>query len=355
MGKRTLLLVLTALVVGILSVAVIHADSSRDFGTGWTAQYFDNTTLSGAPVHTEALPAGINVDWGTGSPHPSVPVDNWSARFTSVQFFNEGTYEFAVTSDDGVRVLIDGVIVWDQFIGRSLTTDRFQRTLTAGTHTLTVEYLELVDRAAVQFQWFPVSLPMTPGIGTTPFPGGIVPPAPTATRIPPTPLPEIPAGALTGTVVRAPILLVRGAPFFAAPVVNRIQRGQTYAVVGRDDDARWFLLQLSGMQGWVWGYYLFVNGNEFNAPVVSSFVTQGDPAATTGVVGQTQATLRLRAAPLVGSEQIGRIPWGDILPILGRTPGGDWYHVVFRGTPGWVAASYVRIVEGDLNSVPVIQ
>ena len=34
------------------------------------------------------------------------------------------------------------------------------------------------------------------------------------------------------------------------------------------------------------------------------------------MVGQSEATLRLRAEPNVLSTQIGRIPWGDLLPIL---------------------------------------
>jgi uncharacterized protein YgiM (DUF1202 family) len=336
----------------LVVTSVVLAQSG--FGTGWTAQYFNNTTLAGSPVYTETLPSGINFNWGTGSPNPLVPVDNFSARFTSVQLFTQGTYEFVVSSDDGVRVYIDNVLVLDRFIGRVLTTDRFQQTLTAGSHSLTVEYVEFIDQAALQFQWFQISGLVTPGL-STPF-GQLPPtagPTSTATRIPPTPLPPIPAGALTGTVVRAQVLLVRGAPYLGAPVIGRVLRGQTYAVVGRDEDARWFLLQLSGFQGWVWGHYLFVNGNEFNAPVTSPFVVQGNPAALTGVVGQTNATLRLRAAPDVLSEQTGRIPWGDLLPIIARTGGGDWYKVVFRGTEGWVASQFVSIIEGDVNTVPV--
>ncbi|MBE2271172.1 MAG: SH3 domain-containing protein [Anaerolinea sp.] len=354
MSKRTLALALMALVIGIVSVAAINAGGNQEFGTGWQAAYYANTSLQGTPVYTESLPTGININWGSGSPNPAVPVDNWTARFTSSQLFNQGTYEFVVSSDDGVRVYVDGALVWDRFIGRVLTTDRFQLNLTAGTHSLIVEFLELVDQAAVQFQYFQI----TTQPGTTPglTPGVVQPtagPTATSTRIPPTPLPPIPPGALTGTVIRANVLLVRGQPFLGAPVVNRILRGQTYAVVGRDETAHWFLLQLSGMQGWVWGYYLFVNGNEFNAPIVGGFATAGDPANQTDVVGQTNATLRLRSAPTMDSTQIGRIPWGDILPIIGRTQYNDWYQVVFRGTVGWVSSGFVEIVDGDLNSVPI--
>ncbi|MGQ9910126.1 MAG: SH3 domain-containing protein [Candidatus Flexifilum sp.] len=347
------------LIVSGALLAALTVSAQSGFGTGWTVQYFNNNALSGTPILTETLPGGINFTWGTGSPNPAVPADNFSARYTSVQNLQAGTYEFVVSSDDGVRVFIDNVLVLDRFFARVLTTDRFTLNLTAGAHTFTVEYVEYTDQAALSFQWFLTSVGGTPGVpGGGILPPGVTPtfgPTPTATRIPPTPLPEIPPGALTGTVIRATVLLARQQPFFAAPVVARLQRGQTYQVIGRDPDARWFLLQLSSTQAWVWGYYLFVNGNEFNAPVVSSFVTSGGAAAGTQVVAQTQAILRLRAAPTTASQQIGRIPWGDIVPVIGRTSDGIWYQVVFRGTTGWIASEFVRIVEGDPGTIPVVQ
>lgn len=342
--------VLVVLLLALVLGSMINADSLRETGINWAASYYNTNDLSGPVVFTENLPTGININWGNGSPNPAVNVDNFSARFTSIQLFNPGVYEFVVSSDDGVRLFIDGVLVLDKFVGRVLTTDRIQQTLTAGSHSLMVEYMELVDQAAIAVQWFQISGGGTPGL--TP---GIVftpnVPIGTPTRIPPTPLPPIPPGALSGTVIRATVLLVREAPFMGAPVVGRVRRGETYQVLGRDEAARWFLIQLSNTQGWVWGYYLHVNGNEFNAPVNSPFVTQGDPAAMSGVVVQSQSGLRLRAAPTTDSEQIGRIPWGEIMPLISRTHDG-WYQVVFRGTVGWVSSTFVNVVEGDINGVP---
>ncbi len=344
-------------VVALLSLllfSVGDVQAQAQFGTNWTGFFFNNTTVSGDPIYSQIFPSGLNINWGTSSPAPGVVNENdWSARFDSVQLFNQGTYEFVVASDDGVRVFIDNVLVWDRFVPRVLTTDRFQQTLTAGTHAIRVEYVEFVDQAALQFQWFQVS--GIPGTGTPFFPGQPgFPTTPTAVpTITPTPLPPIPPGAQTATVIRAQVLLVRSAPYLGAPVVGRILRGQTYQVLGRDPDARWFLLQLSNVQGWSWGYYLFVSGNEFNAPIVGSFNTAGNPAASARAIAQSQATLRLRETPSVLARQTGRIPWGDLLPIIGRTRDGGWVQVVFRGTIGWVAVGYLEILEGSLNDVPI--
>ena len=275
--------------------------------------------------------------------------DNFSARFTSTQNFSQGNYQFTVTFDDGARVYIDGQSVFDDQSGGPAKTRTFDREMTAGSHTLTVELIERTETAVLQFQWFLGGTAPQPTVGPSPTPGPTNTPAPTG-------LPPVAPGALSATVIRATVLNARSGPYLGAPVVARLRRGQTYNVLGRDHNARWFLLQLSDQQAWSLGYYLAVNGNEFNAPVVSSFVTQGNPAAQTGVVALARAGLRLRAAPTVASEQIGRVTWGAIVPVTGRTGGdGAWWRVIWKGTEGWVYSPYMDLLEGDIRDVPTIQ
>ncbi len=323
---------------------------AQEFGTNWSGTFFPTNNFTGSGVPVTGI-NGLNFNWGGGPPVingvavPGIGADNFSARFVSAQTFNTGGYTFTVVSDDAVRVYIDGQLKLDDFSPHAAKTDTFTASMTAGLHSITVEYAEIIDQAVLQVQW---------GFGGAVGTAGPSPtPGPTNTPLP-TGLPAIPNGAITATVIRAPVLNVRAGPSVFAARVGSILRGQTYAVVGRDSNARWFLLQLSGFQAWALGYYLYIPQNEFNPPVVSDFVLGGNPSAISGVVGQSFSTLRLRAQPNVYSAQIGRVTWGGALGITGRTPGGDWLRVVWKGTQGWVASAWVRIVEGNLNDVPVV-
>lgn len=349
MANRHLHRILFGAVALIVTLSLIVAGVVQaEFGTGWTAQYFNNTTLAGTPVYTESLPAGINFNWGTGSPHPSVPVDNFSARFTSVQFFNAGVYEFVAASDDGIRVYIDNVLVLDRFFGRVLTTDRFQQTMTQGTHTLTVEYLELIDQAAVQFQWFAIQLTPT-ALPTTVF--GSVP------FVTPGPTPTVYTGPLaTVTGVRG--LALRTGPYLGASFITTLVGGQSYPVIARNEDegfVNWYLLDLGDRRGWASGRYLQLNIDRNLLPVVGSVFDEIDNAPDLNVVAITRAVMNIRRRPSTRTEEIGEIPWGGYASVIGRTvqAGTDrWYQVRYNGIVGWIAAPWVTI-QGERFAVPV--
>lgn len=340
---------LLALFAGLMSILsfslMIQPTSAQSFGANWLGEYFNNPSLTGSPVLSN-IDAAINFNWGLNSPNAAfLPVDNFSVRWSGVQTIIGGVYQFTATGDNGIRLTIDGTIFIDQF-GRTGEVASFQATATlvGDQHLVVLEYIHRAGSAAVQLQWVPLT------VGTTGTPG------PTGTPLP-TMLPPIPPGAITATVIRATVLNTRSAPSLGAPVVDRILRGQTYSIVGRDSDARWFLLQLSNKQAWAYGYYLFINGNEFNPPVTSSIAVFGLPPGVidTGVLAQARSTLRLRAAPTTAADQTGRITWGGFVPVVGRTSDGIWYQVVWKGTLGWAYSSFLKITEGDLVNVPIVR
>jgi uncharacterized protein YraI len=336
-------LVIASLLIGLVfSGATIQAQSG--LGTNWTGNYYSDSNFTNLAL-TRIDPV-INFVFGqaapVGTPAGFLP-DNFSIRWTGAQTFSQsGTYRFTIARDEDAQVTFNGQVIIPFAGGVGNRTYSADIPVVAGTYNIQVDYRELTGDAYVQFFW----TLLTPGAGGTP---GITA-SPTRTA-----LPAIPPGALTATVIRAAVLNVRDAPSLGGGRLGRILRGETYQVVGRDENARWFLLQLGGYQGWAWGYYLAITGNEFNAPIRSPFGTIGVPAGVqdTGVVGQSQSTLRLRAQPNVAATQTGRVTWGGFLPIIGRTADGFWYQVVWKGTIGWVYSPFVRITQGDLNAVPV--
>jgi len=352
MMKRVMLLGLLMLVgLGLGLAATTSTVQAQIFkGSNWDGRYFDNTTFGSIPAFNRTDAAvefifGAGPVTGPSGQQIGVGGAGYSIRWTTQVNFTPGNYTFSLSREDDARVLLNGVTIID-FNNSDLTSPQFVSTtisVPGGLNTLDVFFIKRSGNGSIQFQW------QLAGGGGQP---GTALPTAVPTR---TPLPPIPPGALTATVIRASVLNTRDAPSLGGNVLGRILRGERYAVIGRDADARWFLLQLGGYQAWAWGYYLFIDGNEFNAPVSSPFGTIGVPGGVqdTGIVVQAFSTLRLRQAPSVASAQIGRVTWGAFLPVTGRTADGYWYQVVWKGTVGWVYSPYVKPFQGDPAAAPV--
>src|SRR5687768_2232522 len=92
----------------------------------WGAWYWNNTTLSGPPV-LQRSEANLDFDWGGGSPDPAISADRFSARWLRYIDVPPGTYRFTATSDDGIRVWLDGALIIDQWYDHSATTVNVDR------------------------------------------------------------------------------------------------------------------------------------------------------------------------------------------------------------------------------------
>lgn len=129
----------------------------------WQAMYWNNTTLSGPPVLVrQEGPFEGNLDyyWGTGSPDPSIHPDNFSARWTRYIDVPPGTYRFTATSDDGIRVFVDGELIlndWSDHPARTVSADK---SLSAGHHLVVVEYYEHMGEALARVSWAPAPIPI---------------------------------------------------------------------------------------------------------------------------------------------------------------------------------------------------
>ncbi|HET7759031.1 MAG TPA: PQQ-dependent sugar dehydrogenase [Gaiellaceae bacterium] len=125
----------------------------------FAAQYFDNTTLSGSPALTRCENS-VDYDWGSGSPGPGVNADGFSARWTGHFAVAAGSYTFTSTSDDGIRVYVDGALLIDDWHDQSATTTKATTTLSGGTHVITVEYYENTGTAEAHVSWHAAPPPL---------------------------------------------------------------------------------------------------------------------------------------------------------------------------------------------------
>jgi hypothetical protein len=118
----------------------------------WRGEYFGNRFLTGSPTLVRD-DGNIDFVWGTESPAPGLPGDGFSARWTRTIALQGGSYRFYATSDDGVRIWLDGVLIIDQWHDGSAVTYTSDRTIGAGNHSLRVEYYENSGDAQIRVWW----------------------------------------------------------------------------------------------------------------------------------------------------------------------------------------------------------
>ncbi len=130
----------------------------------YKAEYFNNRTLSGSPTVTRCENWPINYNWGNGSPASGIGSDNFSVRWTGTAYFAAGTYTFLAAADDGVRVWLDNALIIDAWRDQRPTAYRTNRTLSAGNHSVKIEYYEYGGGAVAQFSWSTAVTNGVPGI-----------------------------------------------------------------------------------------------------------------------------------------------------------------------------------------------
>lgn len=126
--------------------------------TEWRGEYYNSDALLYPPLFVRN-DAAIDFNWGQGSPGSGMPNDKFSIRWTRSLSFAEGNYRFSATSDDGVRVWVDGDLIIDQWRDTSSVTYAAERRLSGGTHSIRVEYYENTQSATIRFWWERIDAP----------------------------------------------------------------------------------------------------------------------------------------------------------------------------------------------------
>ncbi|MGC9467830.1 MAG: PA14 domain-containing protein [Anaerolineae bacterium] len=148
----TLGLLVMALVGVALPVSAQGPITPQHSDPTWQASYWNNTTLSGTPALTRAE-SNLDHDWWVNAPAPEVNADHFSARWTRYIDVTPGTYQFTVTSDDGIRVWVDDTLILDKWYVHPPETFTAEAYLAAGHHLIKVEYFEETGVAIAKVQW----------------------------------------------------------------------------------------------------------------------------------------------------------------------------------------------------------
>ncbi|MGW5472361.1 fibronectin type III domain-containing protein [Streptomyces chartreusis] len=119
-------------------------------------QFFANTSFSGTPKRTDCDTA-IDQNWGTNAPASGLPKDNFTVRWTVTRDFGSGgPFTFAASTQDGIRVYLDGSRKIDLWKNVSTTAKKtVDLTVPAGKHTLRIDYVNWTGAANVKFTYTP--------------------------------------------------------------------------------------------------------------------------------------------------------------------------------------------------------
>lgn len=163
-----------------VTVTVAAPDPTR--WAGLKGEYFGAADLT-VPLLTR-LDSTVNFDWLLGAPAAGISADGFSVRWSGAVTprFSE-SYTFYATSDDGVRVWVNGALIADNWSDHAPAEVSGRINLVAGALCdIKVEYYERTGGAQVQLRWSSPSLPkeVIPStcLSTPPFVGGVAPPPP---------------------------------------------------------------------------------------------------------------------------------------------------------------------------------
>jgi len=136
------------------SFNVIVTDNTPPEIASLKADYYDGISFN---TFKETLNVSeLNYSWGSGAPESNlVGTNDFSIRFQgSVKAPQTGTYTFYTTSDDGVRLWVDGTRIINNWTNHGPTLNTGTVRLIAGQSTpIQLEYYERGGGAVIKLEW----------------------------------------------------------------------------------------------------------------------------------------------------------------------------------------------------------
>lgn len=319
-------------------------------GSPWTAEFFNNRTWTAPAITGQNVPAGpLGIDWQFEAPATGVLADGWSSRFTRVvNFPSGGAVSFETRADDTVTIRVDGNVVTASepfFVEGAIY--RGTVTLAAGNHTIVVEHTDIVAQAYIFVNWSGGG--DSSGAGGSGGGGGTPVTSPTG---------------VTGTVSANVGLNFRQGPSTSSTKLGKLDKGQTYAVLGRNAEGTWAFVEANGTRGWAFARWLTFNGDFSGVPIVDSAGNPITLAAGVTINARPVGNMRIRECAGFSCGRLGFVPWGDIVGVFGQSADHRWIKIQYvdgagNVVIGWSFKLWYRIVEdlsrGLPNDLPIVQ
>lgn len=129
------------------------AKATEPVGAGLSADYFNNMLLSGTPAVSTIDPT-VNFKWAA-SPVSGININQFSVRWTGeIKAVYSEIYTFYTTSDDGVRLWVNDVLLVDNWKDHSVTTNSGTINLEAGQlYSIKMEFYDNCCAAEASLSW----------------------------------------------------------------------------------------------------------------------------------------------------------------------------------------------------------
>jgi hypothetical protein len=116
----------------------------------WEGWYYDNVYFAGNPRYVRNDGA-VYFDWGTGGPGGGIGGEGFAVRWSRWADFAQAPYLFSLTADDGVRFWLDDELLIDEWHDSSGQTYTRRVDMSAGGHSLRVDYYQGGGLALIKF------------------------------------------------------------------------------------------------------------------------------------------------------------------------------------------------------------
>ncbi len=120
--------------------------------SGWQGSYYNNPSLRNEPILTRN-DADLYFNWGSGSPDPLLPSDDFSVSWQRDLPLESGLYRFTVEMDDGARLYLNNLMILESWRSGERRTLSVDYPVTAGQYNIRLDYFEDKGIALVNLRW----------------------------------------------------------------------------------------------------------------------------------------------------------------------------------------------------------